>query len=77
MPAPGLLVSRYPFSSGYLGKEIVGPPKFPSRPGECMPRSQTPVVSPGLRHNAPKTAAFRNRYTVDFPPSGSPERLSQ
>ncbi len=28
-----------------LGKETVGSPKFPSCPYECMPRSQTPVVS--------------------------------
>jgi hypothetical protein len=67
-PAPGLLVRRYPCSSGHLGKETTGPPKFPSCPCECMPRSQTPVVLQGHRHNAPKTAAFRDQQTVGFPP---------
>jgi hypothetical protein len=70
-PAPGLLVSRYPFSSGYHGKETTGSPKFPSYPCEHMPRSQTPVVPQGHRHNAPKTAAFRHKQTVGFPPLAS------
>ena len=52
----------------HLWRETVGSPKFPSCPCEYMPRSQTPVVPQGHRHNAPKTAAFRNRYTVGFPP---------
>ena len=52
----------------HLWRETVGSPKFPSCPCECMPRSQTPVVPQGLRHNAPKTAAFRDQQTVGFPP---------
>src|SRR5262245_44512703 len=28
-----------------LYKDTIGSPKFPSHPSECMPRSQTPVVS--------------------------------
>ena len=35
-----------------LGKETTGSPKFPSYPCECMPRSQTPVVSSDTRHFA-------------------------
>ena len=31
-PTPGLLVSRYPYSSGSVGKETTGSPKFPSFP---------------------------------------------
>ena len=38
-PAPGLLVSRYPCSSGILNKETDGSLQFPSYPLECMPRS--------------------------------------
>ena len=45
-PTPGLLVSRYPCSSGIFDKETVGAPKFPSSPSDDMLRSaQTPVVS--------------------------------
>ncbi len=46
--APGLLVCRYPSSSGSYPKETGGSPKFPSCPSKHMPRSQTPVVSRGL-----------------------------
>ncbi len=42
---PGLLFRRYPFSSGYLRQRLIGSPKFPSYPFECMPRPQTPVES--------------------------------
>ena len=63
-PAPGLLVSRYPCSSGVLSKETAGSPKFPGFPCECMPRSSTPVVSSvlalthlGLLPSAPLTAS--------------------
>ncbi len=42
---PGLLVSRYPSSSGAGDKETAGSLQFPNYPYECMPRSQTPVVS--------------------------------
>jgi len=45
LPAPGLLVSRYPCSSGVCDKETAGSPKFPGFPCECMPRSSTPVES--------------------------------
>jgi hypothetical protein len=45
LPAPGLLVSRYPCSSGISDKETLGSPKFPSSPSDAMPRSQTPVGS--------------------------------
>ena len=44
--APGLLIIRYPFSSGFiLSKETGGSPKFVSCPSTRMPRSKTPVVS--------------------------------
>ena len=43
LPAPGLLVSRYPCSSGVANKETAGSPKFPGSPCRCMPRSATPV----------------------------------
>ena len=46
--APGLLISRYPSSSGLSHKETVGSPKFPSYPFEYMPWSKTPVVSQSL-----------------------------
>jgi len=43
---PGLLVTRYPSSSGGSHKERAGSPKFPSFPSDDMLRSpQTPVVS--------------------------------
>ena len=35
-----------------LPKETFGPPKSPSYPHECMPWSQTPVVSQAHRHLA-------------------------
>jgi hypothetical protein len=41
---PGLLISRYPSSSGCFHKEAFGSPKFPSYPFEHMPWSETPVV---------------------------------
>jgi hypothetical protein len=44
-PTPGLLVSRYPSSSGVGDKETAGSLQFPNYPCKCMPRSQTPVVS--------------------------------
>jgi len=51
-----------------LPKEAFGPPKSPSYPHECMPWSQTPVVSQAHRHSAPRTAAFRRMQSVGFPP---------
>jgi hypothetical protein len=45
LPAPGLLFSRYPCSSGTSDKETRGSPKFPSSPSDALPRSQTPVES--------------------------------
>jgi hypothetical protein len=46
LPAPGLLVNRYPSSSGSVDKETGGSPKFPRFPSDAMPRSpQTPVES--------------------------------
>jgi hypothetical protein len=64
LPAPGLLVSRYPCSSGGVDKETPGSPKFPSSPCGAMPRSQTPVEScvlaltyPGLLPSARSTAS--------------------
>ena len=49
-----------------LPKEAFGPPKSPSYPHECMPWSQTPVVSQAHRHSAPRTAAFRRMQSVGF-----------
>jgi hypothetical protein len=51
----------------FLHKEAFGPPKSPSYPHECMPWSQTPVVSWAHRHSAPRTAAFRRMQSVGFP----------
>jgi hypothetical protein len=48
LPAPGLLVSRYPCSSGLPNKETRGSPKSPGSPWEGLPRPPTPVVSPAL-----------------------------
>ena len=50
-----------------LPKEACGPPKSPSYPRECMPWSQTPVVSWAHRRSAPRTAAFRWMQSVGFP----------
>jgi len=55
-PAPGLLFSRFPFSSGLIRKESDGSLKFPSYPFVCMPRSQTPVVS--------RTLAFQGSLAI-------------
>ena len=57
LPAPGLLLSRYPCSSGSSDKETRGSPKFPSSPSDAMPRSQTPVGSPAIPgHQAGETS---------------------
>ena len=45
---PGLLICRYPSSSGYFSMETFGSPKFPSYPFESMPWSQTPAVTSTL-----------------------------
>jgi hypothetical protein len=50
-----------------LPKEAFGPPTSPSYPHECMPWSQSPVVSQAHRHSAPRTAAFRRMHSVGFP----------
>ena len=47
-PTPGLLVNRYPSSSGVPDKETAGSLQFPNSPCGDMPRSQTPVVSSSL-----------------------------
>src|SRR5262245_7453446 len=66
---PGLLVNRYPFSSGNPNKETVGSPKFPSFPCDDMLRSpQTPVVSCLARPYARRTAAFHSRQSVGVLP---------
>jgi hypothetical protein len=48
LPPPGLLVRRYPCSSGTSDKETAGSPKFPGFPCEGMPRSSTPVEATAL-----------------------------
>jgi hypothetical protein len=71
-PTPGLLVSRYPCSSGTVDKETDGSPKFPSFPSDDMLRSpQTPVVSWPLRPCAVRTAAFHSFHSVGFLPGFS------
>jgi hypothetical protein len=71
-PTPGLLVSRYPCSSGISDKETVGSPKFPSFPCDDMLRSlQTPVVSCSPRPCASRTTAFHSFHRVGFPPASS------
>src|SRR5215510_2046606 len=68
-PTPGLLVSRYPCSSGVSDKEMTGSPKFPSFPCDDMLRSpQTPVVSCPLRLSVNRTAAFHSRQSVGVLP---------
>jgi hypothetical protein len=68
-PTPGLLVNRYPSSSGRHNKETAGSPKFPSFPSDDMLRSpQTPVVSCLARLDARRTAAFHSRQSVGFLP---------
>ena len=52
----------------HLWRETVGSPKFPSRPCECMPPSQTPVVPQGHRHNAPKLLPSGIDTPSAFPP---------
>src|SRR4030095_9116926 len=64
-PTPGLLVSRYPCSSGASDKETVGSPKFPSSPCDDMLRSpQTPVVSCPPRRYAGRTATCHSFHSV-------------
>src|SRR5262245_46243969 len=68
-PTPGLLVNRYPSSSGGDNKESAGSPKFPSFPSDDMLRSpQTPVVSCPPRRTADRIAAFHSRQSVGFLP---------
>jgi hypothetical protein len=64
LPAPGLLLSRYPCSSGPSDKEPHGSPKFPRSPCDSLPCSQTPVEScvlalayPGLLPSARSPAS--------------------
>jgi hypothetical protein len=67
---PGLLVNRYPSSSGSNNKETGGSPKFPSFPSDDRLRSlQTPVVSCSPRHCAGRIAAFHSRQSVGVLPS--------
>src|SRR5262245_36764180 len=67
-PTPGLLVSRYPCSSGGDTKETAGSPKFPSSPCDDMLSSpQTPVVSYPPRPDAVRTPAFHSFHSVGFP----------
>jgi len=54
-----------------LHKETIGSPKFPGYPRECMPWSQTPVVSwtlalahPGL---LPSSACLLSAFTLSLP----------
>src|SRR5215510_2211672 len=66
---PGLLVNRYPSSSGGDDKEIGGSPKFPSFPSDGMLRSpQTPVVSCPPCRCAGRTAAFHSCQSVGVLP---------
>src|SRR5262245_55720758 len=66
---PGLLVNRYPSSSGSRDKETDGSPKFPSFPSDDMLRSpQTPVVSCSPRRDASRIAASHSRQSVGFLP---------
>jgi hypothetical protein len=66
---PGLLVNRYPSSSGIPNKERAGSPTFPSFPSDDMLRpSQTPVVSCPPRRVADRIAAFHSRQSVGFLP---------
>ena len=73
-PAPGLLFTRYPSSSGNLCQEADGSPKFPSHPCEYLPRSQTPVVSctlalscPGLLPSAACKASAFSSIPEEYP----------
>jgi hypothetical protein len=67
-PTPGLLVSRYPCSSGGVDQETTGSPKFPSSPSDDMLRSpQTPVVSCPPCLDAVRTPAFHSFHSVGFP----------
>jgi hypothetical protein len=75
LPAPGLLFSRYPCSSGTSDKETRGSPKFPSSPSEDMPRSQTPVVSSTLALTRPgllPSGACKPSAFPSIPPEGYP-----
>ena len=66
---PGLLINRYPSSSGSGDKETGGSPKFPSFPSDDMPRSlQTPVASCPPRPCAVRTTAFHSFHRVGFLP---------
>ena len=68
-PTPGLLVNRYPCSSGGANKETAGSPKFPNSPCDDMLRSpQTPVVSCPPCRDAVRTPAFHTFHSVGFPP---------
>jgi len=66
---PGLLVNRYPSSSGRADQETGGSPQFPSSPCDARLRSpQTPVVSCSPRHCGSRLAACHSRQSVGFLP---------
>ena len=69
--APGLLFSvSTPHLLTYR-KETVGSPKFPSCPLQCMPRSQTPVVSCALALSSTALLPSDRWMSSAFPPSAS------
>ena len=77
---PGLLVSRYPCSSGALDKETKetnNSLQFLSYPLKCMPRSQTPVVSCALAIAHPgllPSSHWKPSADHDYTHFGAPSR---
>jgi hypothetical protein len=66
---PGLLIDRYPSSSGSTNKETGGSPTCPSFPSDDLLRSpQTPVVSCRAHPDARRAAAFPSRQRVGVLP---------
>jgi hypothetical protein len=77
LPAPGLLVTRSPSSSGRVDKETGGSPQCPRSPCDALPRSpQTPVESRPLAipsaGRLPSARATASALAAQLAPSSYP-----
>ena len=75
-PAPGLLLTRYPFSSGILARRLLALTSSRATPLDACPRShQTPVESWPLAFSATRIVAFRRMHSVGFASCQTPQEV--
>src|SRR6185295_7325591 len=66
-PAPGLLLTRYPFSSGILARRLLALTSSRATPLDTCPAPIRPRWSPGyLPFSATRIVAFRRMQSVGF-----------